>query len=149
MSLSFHDWERFLIEKEQKVVTLEVIENEEEALEDIEEEKPEENKTTTIDPETQEFFDSLKKLCRICGSNGLININALVTRASLKFPPSGDIRLWEVPISNVIEDISGEKVTKIKKVEKFLHLFFSSGVHRRFSSAIHLRTLPWISATRL
>lgn len=53
---------------------------------------------------------SIRKLCRICTSNGLISIQTTMNRCNLKFKPSGDQGSWDIPISQIIAKISGEEV---------------------------------------
>ena len=62
--------------------------------------------------EKNETINKIHKLCRICTSNGLISIKSRITKSMLKVKPSGDKNNWEVPISKIIAEISGEKVSK-------------------------------------
>lgn len=56
--------------------------------------------------------EKIRNLCRICSSNGLISIQATLKGCNLKFKPSGDQSLWQIPISQLIAEISGEEVKK-------------------------------------
>lgn len=64
--------------------------------------------------ETNQTNEKIKKLCRVCSSNGLISIQAKFNGCNLKFRPTGDQRLWQIPISQIIAEISGEEVKKIQ-----------------------------------
>lgn len=57
-----------------------------------------------------ETINKIKKLCRVCSSNGLISIKSTINRNLLRVKPSGDIRKWQIPISEIIACVSGEKV---------------------------------------
>ncbi|CAO1425056.1 unnamed protein product [Diamesa tonsa] len=53
----------------------------------------------------------ISKLCRICSSTGLININTVQHPRMLSVKPSSDILNWDVPIKTMIAEISNEEVT--------------------------------------
>lgn len=99
--LSFQDFERSFYQDKEKQCDqkAEITEADVKDIEEIEE-VAESNRTN----------DEIRKLCRICSSIGLISINTTMSRCNLKFKPSGDKRLWDVSISQIIADISGEQV---------------------------------------
>lgn len=53
----------------------------------------------------------ISKLCRICSSSGLININTVQHPRMLSVKPSSDILNWDVPIKTMIAEISNEEVS--------------------------------------
>ena len=53
----------------------------------------------------------ISKLCRICSSTGLININSVQHPRMLSVKPSSDIQKWDVPIKTMIAEISNEEVS--------------------------------------
>ncbi|CAO1426373.1 unnamed protein product [Diamesa serratosioi] len=52
----------------------------------------------------------ISKLCRICSSTGLININTVQHPRMLSVKPSTDVQKWDVPIKTMISEISNEEV---------------------------------------
>lgn len=61
---------------------------------------------------TQTCIENLKKLCRVCGSNGFVSITTIVDYKLLHIQPSVDRKLWDIPVSAMISDISGEEVNR-------------------------------------
>lgn len=57
----------------------------------------------------------ISKLCRICSSTGLININTVQHPRMLSVKPSSDIQNWDVPIKTMIAEISNEEVSLKEK----------------------------------
>lgn len=70
--------------------------------------------TRGTSPELSETLENIRKLCRVCSNNGLISIHTLIVRANLKIKPWGDKSLWQVPIKQIIQDVSGEKVRRFR-----------------------------------
>lgn len=110
-SLCFHDWERIKNAQDQQN-----FEDAEVIVEDVTEEIPKtENKTNaseSIDTRTCEIEENVnlcQKLCRVCSNNGLISINAAI-KGFLKIKPSAHPKLWDIPISQIIAEVSGEMV---------------------------------------
>lgn len=87
--LSFHEWE-----------LLEAEENQSNAI----------AKECNIETNTEEASSSIRSLCRICSSKGLISIHTGILRTHLKIRIR-DHRRWNLPISQVISEISGEAVS--------------------------------------
>lgn len=58
-------------------------------------------------------MDSVKNLCRVCSSNGLISINQPIGRVEIKYRREGDQSKFNIPIGKAIEEISGEKVRRL------------------------------------
>ena len=52
----------------------------------------------------------ISKLCRICSSTGLINIDTVQHPRMLSVKPSSDILNWDIPIKTMIAEISNEEV---------------------------------------
>lgn len=106
--LSFHEWEQLCFNEQAKEaeIVIESIEEAEAVPQEVFEE-PEENENE----ETNGAFEKIRKLCRVCCSNGLIEISSTLTPKLFKTKPSGDMRPWQLPISRIIEEVSGESVS--------------------------------------
>lgn len=114
-TLSFHEWESLFFQEQAKTdIVIESIEETAEVAQEVDENTPQETEDSEIenDPEINEALEKLKKLCRVCSSNGLISISSHLTPKLFSMKPSGDMRHWQVPISKIIAEVSGEKVRK-------------------------------------
>lgn len=60
---------------------------------------------------TNEALERIKKLCRVCSSNGLININSKIQRSYMKISNYAKGNSWDVTIAFIIAEVSGEKVS--------------------------------------
>lgn len=122
MSSSYEDWLKKVQNGE--VGSDDDWEQEQEEVEEAAAKEAQIAKDSEISPKN-ESLESIKKLCRVCSSNGLININAMErrTRLQLKKP------FWSptVTIAEMIQEISGEKVNALCtlfKVNQARHSFF-------------------------
>lgn len=74
--------------------------------------------------------EKIQKLCRVCSSIGLISIKTSMNQGHLNFVPSGDKTAYDVPISEIIQQISGEQVNNNLEVSwKFLILVEFLSIH--------------------
>lgn len=62
------------------------------------------------DAELSEESIKIRNLCRICGSNGLINIHSEIGRCQLQLKKRNKHQ-WDVTIAQIISEISGEPVS--------------------------------------
>lgn len=139
-SLSYHEWEKryapepeFVIESEEILETLQEEEPEREqtqnqaiACNTVEDE----NQTTLDSPETppsspstprNEALSHLHRLCRVCSSQGLINISSHLSPKLFAIKTWGDMRQWQIPIAKILAEVSGENVRKLGNCFEFHH----------------------------
>lgn len=123
--LSFHEWERSIEPATTK--PQEIQDGKEPAGAKAE------NQVEEKFLQSNETVNKIRKLCRVCSSNGLISITSNIANNLLKIKPSGDIRNWQIPISKIIADISGENVRRLKTKGTSTfdrNLFFYVGIIR-------------------
>lgn len=67
-----------------------------------------------VEPKREEnkAVEQIKKLCRVCSSNGLISIETLAINADMKVSMTRykDHPEWRVPIAEIIAEVSGTEV---------------------------------------
>ena len=135
-SLSFHEWEKLFFQEQSDEPEI-MIESIEEAV-DIAQTIPEESIWESEEPETDVeveetngALEKLKNLCRVCSSHGLISISSQLTPKLFSMKPSGDMKLWQISIANILSEVSGEKVGKktnfiiCSKCSLFVYVFRS------------------------
>lgn len=62
-------------------------------------------------PGMTETVEQIKKLCRVCSSNGLISIHTQISRMSIHLRVSiSNTRDWDVTIGEIIAQLSGTEV---------------------------------------
>jgi hypothetical protein len=108
--LSFFEWEQQCLLEQQKEPEI-VIESIEEEAVAVEIPQPESDEDEDCDSEKNEAFEKIRNLCRVCLSSGFISISSTLTPKLLKLKPSGDMRPWQLPIYQIIEEVSGESVS--------------------------------------
>jgi hypothetical protein len=64
---------------------------------------------------TSEAFERIRKLCRVCSSNGLIDIHSKIKESYLKINRKtfANTAAWNVTIAHIIAEVSGQKVKSI------------------------------------
>lgn len=117
MSLSFNDWSttQRLEDLQDEAASIDY-----DRFEAILEANLEKNKISEIEIPTENIktrncvvMDSVKNLCRVCSSNGLISITQPIGRVEIKYRREGDQNKFNIPIGKAIEEISGEKVRRL------------------------------------
>lgn len=120
--LTYHEWEKDYLNNE---IKLNIVNEDEETAEKI-------VKTNVIN----ETMEKVRKLCRICSSMGLISIHTSMRKCRLNslvnWTPSGDPDAWDVPISQIIENISGEKVNYSTAAQLRFTFLFDDEISDKF-----------------
>lgn len=71
-------------------------------------------------PQIHPVNESIRKLCRVCSNQGLININSIITNKMMTIKITRtDGRAWDKPISSIISEVSGEKVSENENLCQF------------------------------
>jgi hypothetical protein len=78
-------------------------------------------------PQIHPVNENIRKLCRVCSNQGLININSIITNKMMTIKITRtDSRAWDQPISKIISEVSGEIVSEIdlRNFRKNFEIFF-------------------------
>lgn len=110
--LSFFEWEQQCLLEQQKEPEIVIESIEEEVVQvEIPQVESDEDEDEDDKSEKNEASEKIRNLCRVCLSSGLISIFSTITPKLLKLKPSGDMRPWQLPIYQIIEEVSGEPVS--------------------------------------
>lgn len=124
MSLSFDDWERLsqaqCREESTDASTLDDFETfgailEKNLKSQENEDENQNNNNSVMNKNTSTVYNSVINLCRVCSSNGLISISQTMSKALLKYRQRGEAEQFNVQIAKVMEEVSGEEVSKIRE----------------------------------
>lgn len=117
MSLSFNDWSTNQCREDLQDEAASIDYDKFEAILEANLKKIKINEseipTESIKTENSVVMDSVKNLCRVCSSNGLISITQPIGRVEIKYRREGDQSKFNIPIGKAIEEISGEKVRQL------------------------------------